>query len=131
MTVYTVKLSLHVRRDGRDWVVRCPIIDVATQARTRNKALELLREAVELWFESCISRRVLDQALTESGFSKLTDVSDLQNADNCVVVRSMERPAIETVTFKVSGAYGGNFLEGWIPALLAKDELGSFHRASV
>ena len=39
-----------------------------TQARTKKEALEALREAVELWFESCIERGVLDTALNEVGF---------------------------------------------------------------
>ena len=56
------------RRDGRQWVVWCPAIDVMTQARTKKEALEALREAVELWFESCIERGVLDTALKEVGW---------------------------------------------------------------
>lgn len=56
------------RRDGRQWVVWCPAIDVMTQARTKKEALEALREAVELWFESCIERGVLDAALDEVGW---------------------------------------------------------------
>jgi hypothetical protein len=39
-----------------------------TQAENEQSALASLREAVELWFESCIARNVLDQALTEAGF---------------------------------------------------------------
>ena len=56
---YTVRLDAWFRRDDRDWVVWCPAIDVMTQARTKKAALESLREAVELWFESCIERGVL------------------------------------------------------------------------
>jgi predicted RNase H-like HicB family nuclease len=40
-----------------------------TQAETERQAMESLREAVELWFESCISRNVLDEALVEAGFN--------------------------------------------------------------
>ena len=56
------------RRDGQQWVVWCPAIDVMTQAGTKEAALESLSEAVELWFESCIERGVLDAALKEVGF---------------------------------------------------------------
>ncbi len=38
---------------------------VMTQASSRKQALQSLREAVELWFESCIDRGVLDAALRE------------------------------------------------------------------
>jgi hypothetical protein len=40
------------------------------QAENEQRALASLREAVELWFESCIARNVLDQALTEGGFHR-------------------------------------------------------------
>ena len=36
-----------------------------TQAPTKKQSLESLREAVGLWFESCIERGVLDAALRE------------------------------------------------------------------
>jgi hypothetical protein len=42
-----------------------------TQAETEQRAIDSLREAVELWFESCISRNVLDDALIEAGFNRL------------------------------------------------------------
>ena len=67
-TYYSVKLNVWFRRDGRQWLVRCPALDVITQAETQRQALESLREAVELWFESCIERRVLGEALGELGF---------------------------------------------------------------
>ena len=41
-----------------------------TQGPTRKGSLESLREAVELWFESCIERGVLDAALKEVGFTE-------------------------------------------------------------
>jgi predicted RNase H-like HicB family nuclease len=66
---YGVKLEAWFRRDGREWLVWCPAIDVMTQARTKKQALESLSEAVELWFESCIDRGVLDDALKEVGFT--------------------------------------------------------------
>ena len=62
---YDVKLPAWFHRDGRQWLAWCPDIDVMTQASSRKQALESLREAVELWFESCIERGVLDAALRE------------------------------------------------------------------
>jgi hypothetical protein len=41
-----------------------------TQAKNEESALASLRAAVELWFESCIARNLLDQALTEVGFHR-------------------------------------------------------------
>jgi predicted RNase H-like HicB family nuclease len=66
-----VKLQACTRRKGALWLAWCPPLDVMTQAETEQRAIESLREAVELWFESCISRNVFDDALVEAGFSRL------------------------------------------------------------
>ncbi len=95
VTEYNVRLSLRMKEDGRDWLVWCPILDVATQARTKRKALEGLREAVELWFESCISRGVLDQALQEAGFATRSGDQIPPDANNCVTVRTVQNPDSE------------------------------------
>ena len=67
---YDVRLPAWFHRDGRQWLAWCPEIDVMTQGPTRKGSLESLREAVELWFESCIERGVLDAALKEVGFTE-------------------------------------------------------------
>jgi predicted RNase H-like HicB family nuclease len=64
-----VNLGAYVRREtSRRWVATCPQIGVVTQGATREEAKAFLQEAVELWFESCIERGVLDQALREANF---------------------------------------------------------------
>src|ERR1700691_5624095 len=65
-----VKLQACTRQNGEAWLAWCPPLDVMTQAEKEQRALASLREAVELWFESCIARNVLDQALTEAGFHR-------------------------------------------------------------
>lgn len=116
-------------------MVWCPVIDGATQARTKKQALENLREAVELWFESCVSRGVLDQALRESGIRRVSIAMDFQNPGSWVTVRTRQTPdqavsITDTIRFQIPKGRGENCLEGFIPALLAEDELGSFNRAS-
>lgn len=44
------------------------MVGVATQGTTADDAQRCLQEAVELWFESCVERGVLDQALREANF---------------------------------------------------------------
>lgn len=64
-----VTLGAHVRREAsRRWIATCPQINVVTQGATSAEAKTCLQEAVELWFESCIERGVLDQALREANF---------------------------------------------------------------
>ena len=54
--------------DGDQWIGSCPSLDVATVGDTREKALEALDEAVNLWVESCVRRGTIREALTELGF---------------------------------------------------------------
>ena len=133
---YSVRLEVWVRRDGRDWLAGCPAIDVMTQARTRKHSLESLREAVEAWFESCIARRVLAEALTEAGFSK---VSSGESVGGVNVVKVIPKPKPQTperstraqeLSFSLGHQKGTNFIEGMIPAYIAAHQLGTMARAS-
>lgn len=64
-----VNLQAFVRRDtSRRWVATCPMVGVASQGKTADDARRCLQAAVELWFESCVDRGVLDQALREANF---------------------------------------------------------------
>lgn len=64
-----VKLQAFVRRDTtRRWVATCPMVGVVSQGKSGDDAKRCLQEAVELWFESCVERGVLDQALREANF---------------------------------------------------------------
>jgi predicted RNase H-like HicB family nuclease len=64
-----VALEAYVRRERpAAWVSVCPQIGVASQGATNARAKVALQEAVELWFESCIERGVLEQALREANF---------------------------------------------------------------
>lgn len=68
----TVTLHAFVRKDTkRRWSAVCPSLGVASQGINVEDAKRSLREAVELWFESCVERGVLDKALRESNFRPL------------------------------------------------------------
>jgi predicted RNase H-like HicB family nuclease len=69
----TIALSVHlqafVRRDtSHRWIASCPLVGVVSQGRTSDDAKRCLQEAIELWFESCVERGVLDRALREANF---------------------------------------------------------------
>ena len=67
-----VNLRAYVRRETkRRWSAICPMLGVASQGVTKETAKSALQEAVELWFESCVERGVLDQALREAIFRPL------------------------------------------------------------
>jgi len=64
-----INLQAFVRRETSErCVAACPQIGVVSQGRTIPEAKACLQEAVELWFESCIERGVLDRALREANF---------------------------------------------------------------
>jgi predicted RNase H-like HicB family nuclease len=64
----SVRLEAAFRQEGECWLAWCLPLDVMTQAETKGAAFESLREAVGLWFESCVERGVLEEALNEAGF---------------------------------------------------------------
>ena len=66
----SIKLEAATRQEGNVWLAWCLPLDVMSQAETKQRALASLKQAVELWFESCIARNVLEQALLEAGFHK-------------------------------------------------------------
>ena len=133
-TEYQVKLKVWIRYDGRDCLAWCPAIDVRTQARTKKRALESLREAVELWFESCIDRKVLNDALQEVGFVKYSNNEVLSEDVDAVTVCATETSASNGVeerpSFSVGKGRDTGHIEGVIPAHLAVDQLWQMHRAS-
>jgi len=65
-----IHLEIGVRRDGDEYVAWCIPLDVSSQGRSKAEAVTSLKEAVELWFESCLQRGVLDKALREVGFTQ-------------------------------------------------------------
>ena len=129
---YNVRLHAWFRKDGREWIVWCPAVDVMTQSRTRKRALESLREAVELWFESCIQRGVLAAALKEVGFNKVP--SDEETPEGVDVVDVVRQPAHlqitkEPISFFLGHHNGSDYIEGTIPAYIAAKQLGDAARA--
>ena len=68
-----VGLKTWLRREGGTWVAWCQALDVLSQAETEQGAKEALREAVELWFGSCVARGVLAEALLSVGFVGLPE----------------------------------------------------------
>lgn len=66
----TLRLEIAVRKDDDQWLAWCLPLDVLSQADSKKKAIAALKEAVQLWFESCIQRGVLDAALRELSFKR-------------------------------------------------------------
>ena len=67
----SVQLETAFRQEGKCWLAWCLPLDVMTQADSKKAALVSLKEAVGPWFESCIERGVLKEALAEVGFQPI------------------------------------------------------------
>jgi len=93
----TVSLSIHLhcfsRRDRRQWVAGCPRLDVYSQGTTETAARAALKEAIDLWFESCIARGTLDAALREVGFRPQPGGEPVATEAERVTVRQKPRTA--------------------------------------
>ena len=64
-----VQLRAFARRERRNrWIAICPKLDVVTQGSSAKDAKRQLDDAVRAWFEDCIDRGTLEQALRECGF---------------------------------------------------------------
>ena len=115
----SVKLEARTRRDGRVWLAWCPPLDVMTQAENEQRALASLREAVELWFESCIARNVLDQALTEAGFHRRRPGDDASSDASFVSVAGERSQAAFAGADKADAFTRERDIEVSIPAYIA------------
>jgi predicted RNase H-like HicB family nuclease len=109
-----IKLAAATRQDGDQWLAWCPPLDVVTQGSTEKAALIALREAIALWFESCVDRGVLDKALKEAGFKSRSRAQISEQANNTVVVKERRRQASHTRQIEVM-----------IPAYIAAHTTGS------
>ncbi len=62
-----IRVPVRVKKEGRYWIASCPALDVHSQGGTKSKALENLREALELFLETCIEMGTLGEVLREAG----------------------------------------------------------------
>ena len=68
---FNVSLPFTVKKKDKYYVTCCPVLDVWSQGETRERAIENLREALQLFLLDCFERGTLDKVLKESGFSAL------------------------------------------------------------
>lgn len=97
-----VNLCAFVRKEAKGrWVAVCPSIGIASQGSSSESAMDHLKEAVEGWFESCIERGVLDQAMRESNFRPLAAGEIPASGSDHVLVMKPE-PDVRGNTFPIT-----------------------------
>jgi predicted RNase H-like HicB family nuclease len=63
-----MELPVEVTKDDGWFISSCHVLDIHSQGKTENKALENIAEALELFLLSCFERGTLVEVLKESGF---------------------------------------------------------------
>lgn len=56
------------RPENDYWLASCPDLDLTTQGKTFEEAQFNMKDALMLFFESCLRRGTLEQVLKESGY---------------------------------------------------------------
>ncbi len=99
----TIKLQTLISQEDGIWLAECPSIDVATQAETESAAFAAIDEAVKAWFESCLERGVLREALLESGFT-LAKTGELipEGADRVTVTNGQSSMPVTEKELQIS-----------------------------
>jgi len=63
----TFQIPVTVTKKKKWWVSRSPDLQVSSQGATKAKALESLKEALELFFETCAERNTFFEVMQECG----------------------------------------------------------------
>ena len=87
-----IELQALLRFDEDAWLAWCPSLDISSQAESQDQALQALQEAVQLWFESCLERGVLREALLETNFKLAHSGAKSQNQVSIREKNEIERP---------------------------------------
>ena len=66
--LFDIKVTCNVKPDEVGFVSRCPEFDVFSQGKTEQSAIKNLKEAVELFIETCCECGTLLDVLRESGY---------------------------------------------------------------
>ncbi len=71
----TANLSGVVFQDEHSdtWIAHCKELDLSSCADSHEAALEHIKEAIDLFFESCIGRGVLEKVLSQLGWICIRD----------------------------------------------------------
>jgi predicted RNase H-like HicB family nuclease len=86
-----INLEFEAHQEGDQWVSCCHPLDLYSQGDTPEEALAALKEAAVAWFESCIERGVVRQALEECGF-RLATAAEASQYDNVVALTDQAEP---------------------------------------
>jgi predicted RNase H-like HicB family nuclease len=62
------RIPFSIKKKGKWYVARCPVLDVTTQGDSEDAARANLADALYLFLVSCLERGTLDAVLKQCGF---------------------------------------------------------------
>jgi predicted RNase H-like HicB family nuclease len=68
---FQVELPVGVKKQGKWFISWCPVLDVYSQGATRERAVENIIDAIQLFVLSCYERGTLDDVLKRQGFKQV------------------------------------------------------------
>ena len=72
-------VEVSFKPSGKYWLASCPSLDIHTQGENFERAEENLKEALALFFESCLSRGTLKEVLKQAGYTPV-QIRTVENA---------------------------------------------------
>ena len=72
---FEFNLPAEVKKVGKLYVAKCPLVAVYSQGSSKKEALVNLIEAIQLFVESCFERGTLEQVLQSCGFEFTPDLN--------------------------------------------------------
>jgi len=66
-----VKIPISVLKEGDNFIVYTPALDLSTSAKTYKQALSRFNEAVEIFFEEILKKGTLEETLRELGWRQI------------------------------------------------------------
>lgn len=83
---FSVKIAIQTRREQGHYISWAPALDLYSQGDNRDEAHSNCIEAIQLFFESCYRRGVLDQVLKDVGLEPDREVVHVPTDDDGTVV---------------------------------------------
>jgi hypothetical protein len=66
----SVKLTVNFIKEGKQVIAYAPALDISTVGKTQAHAQERFKELVQIFLKDIAERNVVDQVLTELGWTK-------------------------------------------------------------
>jgi len=64
------ELAVNFFKEGREYIADCPALKLSTHGRTIKEAQKSFEEALSLWLEITLEKRMLKKVLKELGWTK-------------------------------------------------------------